>query len=64
MTLDYDHRVEPHSERGTRVTFVIDGWGATVRAVGPLFAGVYGRILDRAIPNLVTELAKLSKRCC
>lgn len=59
MTLDYDHRVQPLPAGGTRVTFTIDGSGATSRAVGPLFARVYGRILDRAIPHLVAELDAL-----
>ncbi len=55
-TLDYDHRLEPSPTGGTRITFTIDGSGATARVVGPVFARVYGRILDRAIPNLVDEL--------
>jgi hypothetical protein len=55
-TLDYDHRIEPIGQGGTRITFTIDGSGATSRVVGPVFARVYGRILDRAIPNLVDEL--------
>jgi hypothetical protein len=54
-TLDYDHRVE-RADDGTQITFTIAGTGATARVVGPLFARVYGRILDRAIPNLVAEL--------
>jgi hypothetical protein len=60
-TLDYDHRVEPAGDGGTRVTFTIDGSGATARVVGPVFAQVYGRILDRAIPNLVAELDALPR---
>jgi len=57
-TLDYDHRIEAAPD-GTRVAFTIDGSGATVRVVGPLFAAVYSRILDRAIANLIAELDAL-----
>jgi len=32
-----------------------------VRVVGPVFARVYGRILDRAIPNLTRELDTLTR---
>jgi hypothetical protein len=53
--LDYDHVVEPH-DGGTRITFTIDGSGATAGVVGPAFAAFYGRLLDRAIKNLIVEL--------
>ena len=59
-TLDYDHVVVPHDRRaGTDITFTIDGSGRTAPVVGRVFAAVYGRILDRAIPNLVRELDTL-----
>jgi hypothetical protein len=60
-TLDYDHRIEPVSDGGTRITFTIDGSGATAKVVGPVFARVYGRILDRAIPHLIDELDALPR---
>jgi hypothetical protein len=58
-TLDYDHRIEAFADRGVRITFTIDGSGATSGVIGPVFALVYSRILDRAIPNLVDELDAL-----
>jgi hypothetical protein len=58
-TLDYDHVIEPDGD-GARVTFTIDGSGPTAKVVGPVFARVYGRILDRAIPKLVAELDALA----
>jgi hypothetical protein len=61
-TLDYDHRIAPLPERGTRVTFTIDGSGATAPIAGRMFATIYGRILDRAIPNLVAELDALQAK--
>ena len=57
-TLDYDHRIEAAPD-GTGVAFTIDGSGATVRVVGPLFAAVYSRIVGRAIANLIAELDAL-----
>jgi len=60
-TLYYDHRIEPSGNDGSRVTFTIDGSGPTARVVGPVFTKVYGRILDRAIPNLVAELNALAR---
>ncbi|MGQ0825140.1 MAG: SRPBCC family protein [Actinomycetota bacterium] len=59
-TLDYDHVIEA-APGGTRITFTIDGGGATARVIGPVFAKIYGRILDRAIPNLVAELDSLAR---
>ena len=59
-TLDYDHEIEPHAA-GSVITFSIEGSGASVRLVGPPFSAVYGRILDRAIPNLLRELDALAE---
>ncbi len=59
-TLEYDHRVEALAGGGTRITFAIEGSGPTVRVVGPIFARMYGGILDRAIPELLAELARLN----
>jgi hypothetical protein len=55
-TLDYDHVVAAGAPGGATVTFAIDGSGPTATVVGRVFAAVYGRVLDRAIPNLVVEL--------
>ena len=60
-TVDYDHVISPTPDGATDVTFTIVGSGSTVRVVGPVFARVYGRILDRAIPNLTRELDTLTR---
>jgi hypothetical protein len=58
-TLDYDHRIDEVDDRTSKVTFTIEGSGATARVVGPAFAFAYGRILDRAIRNLIAQLDAL-----
>jgi hypothetical protein len=56
MTIHYDHLFEPLDAGGTRLTFVIDAEGFGVSVLGRLFAWIYNKILDRAIPLLVAEI--------
>ena len=56
LTVSYDHRFRAVGERETELTFVVDAEGPGVGLLGPLFARIYARNLDRAIPNLVAEL--------
>ena len=58
MRVDYDHVLTPRGDGGTRVTFTIDGQGPLVCSLGRVFAAIYARNLDRAVPNLVAELAR------
>jgi Polyketide cyclase / dehydrase and lipid transport len=55
LDLAYDHRIE-HVEVHTKVTFAVDGGGLGVNTIGRLFAAIYARNLDRAIPRLQTQL--------
>jgi len=57
LGLGYDHVVEP-ADGGSRVTFVVEGAGAGVGSIGRLFARIYARNLDRAIPNLQAQLTQ------
>jgi hypothetical protein len=56
LTCHYDHRFEALSPERTRMTWVIeaDGFGKSV--IGRLFAGIYRKSLDQAIPLLVNEM--------
>jgi Polyketide cyclase / dehydrase and lipid transport len=56
LTLSYYHTFGALSSHQTQVTFLVtvEGWG--VPLFGPLFAGVYNRYLDSAIPHLIAEL--------
>jgi len=56
LRVDYDHVLDPLPLGRTRVGFTVDGEGFAVGVLGRLFAAVYARNLDRAIPRLVAEL--------
>lgn len=60
ITVHYDHRFRSLGPRETELTFSLAGEGRGVGVLGPIFASVYARNLDRAIPRLVQEL----ERCC
>jgi hypothetical protein len=62
FTVHYDHLFEPIDERRTKMTFVVEAEGRGVAVVGPLFAAIYSRNLDRAIPNLKAEIAAIAVR--
>lgn len=51
LAVRYDHQFEAvHADR-TRLTWVVELDGPAASAVRPVFARVYGRNLDRAIPH-------------
>ena len=56
LRVDYDHVVEADPGGGARVTFRVEATGALSSTVGRLFAWVYARNLDRAIPRLQAAL--------
>ena len=55
-TVIYDHRFEPLDAEHTRLIWVIEGKGFGAPILGRLFAWIYRRSLDRAIPRLVAEM--------
>ena len=56
ITVHYDHRFRSLGPRETEVTFSLDGEGLGAGLLGRIFAAIYARNLDRAIPRLVREL--------
>ena len=52
MRLGYDHLVTIDDTGQVRITFTVEGAGVGVDTIGPLFASIYARNLDRAIPRL------------
>ncbi len=52
ITVHYDHRLSMVGPDETKIRFVLDGEGFGVGLFGRIFAAVYARSLDRAIPNL------------
>ena len=56
LTVHYDHQFTQAGPDETEIGFVLDGDGFGAGVFGPLFAAIYARNLDRAIPNLVREI--------
>jgi hypothetical protein len=53
----YDHRFEAVDERHTRLVWTVVADGLGEGSLGRVFGAIYARNLDRAIPNLQTELS-------
>jgi hypothetical protein len=56
LTIHYDHRFEEVSPTRTKLTWVVEGEGFGVSVIGRLFAKIYSKSLDRAIPLLIEEM--------
>jgi hypothetical protein len=56
LSVGYDHQFKRISPDATEIGFTIDGAGFGARTLGRIFAWVYARNLDRAIPNLIKEI--------
>ena len=56
LTVHYDHCFESLSSHQTRVTFVLEASGFGAGFFGRLFAWVYRRDLEKAIPLLVKTI--------
>ena len=56
LTIEYDHRFESLSSDHTRLRFVVDAQGLAVGVFGRLFAKLYRRNLEKAIPRFVNEV--------
>lgn len=56
LTVHYDHRFVVVSPERTRLTWIVEAEGFGVSALGRIFAKVYCRNLDVAIPNLIREM--------
>jgi hypothetical protein len=55
VTIRYDHRFAATAE-GTRLTWTVSEDGTRRSLRGRLFASIYGRLVDRAIPRLQAEM--------
>ena len=56
LTVHYDHTFRSIETSKTEISFVLDGDGFGSRIFGRIFAAIYARNLDRAIPKLIREL--------
>ena len=59
LMVQYDHRFESVDERRTKLTWLVSAEGIGVAVFGRLFAGIYNRNLDKAIPLLISEMNRL-----
>ncbi len=58
LKVHYDHVFEPAGPDAARLTWIVEAEGFGVSLLGPLFAFIYNRNLDRAIPRLTTQMAE------
>ncbi len=56
LTVHYDHIFEESGPQQTKLVWVIEAEGFGVSVLGRLFAKVYAKSLDRAIPLLIAEM--------
>jgi len=56
LTIRYDHRFAANGD-ATLMTWTVAEEGSRRSTLGRLFASVYGRLVDRAIPRLQVHLA-------
>ena len=59
ITVHFDHQFQRAGPHESEIAFVLDGEGFGAGVFGCLFAVIYARKLDRAIPNLIKELENL-----
>jgi len=55
-TVHYDHHFEEQNATQTKFTWIVEAQGFGVSVIGRIFAQVYKRDLDRAIPRLIDEI--------
>ena len=56
LTIEYDHRFEALNSDQKSLRFVVDARGFAVGVFGRLFAKIYRRNLEKAIPRFVGEV--------
>jgi len=56
LTVHYDHRFEEQNSTQTKLTWVVEATGLGASVIGRLFAKIYSKHLDRAIPLLIEEM--------
>jgi hypothetical protein len=57
LTIHYNHRFEQVSEQETRLIWTVEAEGFGASVFGRLFAKIYNKNLNKAIPALVAEMS-------
>ena len=60
LTIRYDHVFEELTHQQTKLIWIVEGEGFGVSVFGKLFAKLYSKNLDKAIPALVGEMNRQS----
>ena len=60
MQVHYDHLFEALPDGRTRLTWIIEGEGFGISLFGRLFASIYRRNLEKAVPRLQSEFSTLA----
>ncbi|MBI3820546.1 MAG: SRPBCC family protein [Planctomycetes bacterium] len=60
LLVDYDHRFRAIAPNQCEIVFTIDGSGFGIGFFGRIFATIYAKNLDRAIPLLIKEIEENS----
>jgi Polyketide cyclase / dehydrase and lipid transport len=61
LVVQYDHIFERIDERRTKLTWLVSADGFGVSVLGRLFAAIYNRNLDKAIPCLISKMIALKE---
>lgn len=56
LNVHYDHQFEVFSQDRCKLIWIIQAEGFGVSTLGRIFAVIYNRNLDRAIPRLIIEM--------
>lgn len=60
LTVHYDHQFDAVGPSRTRLTWVVDAEGFGAAVFGRLFAAVYSKNLDKAIPTFVSSVGRMN----
>ncbi|HEX9940942.1 MAG TPA: SRPBCC family protein [Thermoanaerobaculia bacterium] len=56
LTVHYDHRFEEMNPAQTKLSWIVEAEGFGVSVFGRLFAKIYSKNMDRAVPLLIEEM--------
>jgi hypothetical protein len=56
LTVHYDHQFEAVDAQHSKLIWIVDAGGFGASLLGRLFAAIYNKNLDRAIPLLIAEI--------
>jgi len=61
LTVHYDHQFDAVAPDRSRLTWIVDAEGLGASVLGRLFAAVYSRNLDKAVPALIAAIGRMNR---